>query len=481
MSNIETEKVVVDQDISDNDDVTTPFKNASDLSMTENDSKSSKSKSRNKNFFRNIFCCFKSTENLPNARNLKSKSSNASTRSKSTNHTETLVNSNPLNEINGTSLSNKNTTNLQTLTINTSNDNHSRSSKGSTFQQKNGEHGEEYGKSSFINVDTNNNNSGSSNRNTGNVQYVHTYSSNDQNNNNLYGQSTYFANGNDNINLNYVEKPLLGSIKPGDIGKKCLIIDLDETLVHSSFKQVANADFIVPVEIDGILHQVYVLKRPHVDEFLQRMGKLFECVLFTASLAKYADPVADLLDKSKVFRDRLFREACVYHRGNYVKDLARLGRDLTKVIIIDNSPASYFFHPDNAVPCTSWFDDANDTELLELIPFFEKLAACDNVYSVLKHQSNTNSLNSSLNTSNHVNQNFYQQQSIIYSTQQQNYDENQQVPKSQLQSLIYQQQQQTQQQVSTTEAQNSTDYTLNENKILLSIDLMMAKKQQQMQ
>lgn len=32
--------------------------------------------------------------------------------------------------------------------------------------------------------------------------------------------------------------------------------------------------------------QVYVLKRPHVDEFLQRMGQLFECVLFTASLAK---------------------------------------------------------------------------------------------------------------------------------------------------------------------------------------------------
>jgi len=32
--------------------------------------------------------------------------------------------------------------------------------------------------------------------------------------------------------------------------------------------------------------QVYVLKRPHVDEFLQTMGNLFECVLFTASLGK---------------------------------------------------------------------------------------------------------------------------------------------------------------------------------------------------
>ncbi|MBO8576207.1 hypothetical protein INO74_13250, partial [Staphylococcus aureus] len=82
---------------------------------------------------------------------------------------------------------------------------------------------------------------------------------------------------------------------------------------------INNADFVVPVEIDGTVHQVYVLKRPHVDEFLQRMGELYECVLFTASLAKYADPVADLLDKWGVFRARLFRESCVFYRGNYVK------------------------------------------------------------------------------------------------------------------------------------------------------------------
>lgn len=39
--------------------------------------------------------------------------------------------------------------------------------------------------------------------------------------------------------------------------------------------------------------QVYVLKRPHVDEFLQRMGELFECVLFTASLAKVSLPSSE--------------------------------------------------------------------------------------------------------------------------------------------------------------------------------------------
>ncbi|XP_069376936.1 carboxy-terminal domain RNA polymerase II polypeptide A small phosphatase 1-like isoform X2 [Paralichthys olivaceus] len=162
-------------------------------------------------------------------------------------------------------------------------------------------------------------------------------------------------------------KPLLPPVKSKDSGKICVVIDLDETLVHSSFK-------------------VYVLKRPHVDEFLKRMGELFECVLFTASLAKYADPVSDLLDKWGAFRCRLFRESCVFHRGNYVKDLSRLGRDLNKVIIVDNSPASYVFHPDNAVPVASWFDDMSDTELLDLIPFFERLSKVDSVYTVLKHQ-----------------------------------------------------------------------------------------------
>lgn len=180
-------------------------------------------------------------------------------------------------------------------------------------------------------------------------------------------------------------RPLLGPPRRDDVNKKCVIIDLDETLVHSSFKPVQDADFIVPVDIEGTVHQVYVLKRPYVDEFLQKMGQLFECVLFTASLAKYADPVADLLDKWDVFRTRLFRESCVFHRGNYVKDLSRLGREIEQIAIVDNSPASYLFHPGNAIPVASWFDDTGDTELLDLIPFMEGLAKVDNVIEFLKN------------------------------------------------------------------------------------------------
>eukprot|EP01126_Amoeba_proteus_P013992 TRINITY_DN1603_c0_g1_i2.p1 TRINITY_DN1603_c0_g1~~TRINITY_DN1603_c0_g1_i2.p1 ORF type:complete len:174 (+),score=23.26 TRINITY_DN1603_c0_g1_i2:166-687(+) len=69
-------------------------------------------------------------------------------------------------------------------------------------------------------------------------------------------------------------------------GKKCLVLDLDETLVHSSFKPVERYDFIIPVEIEGTVYQVYVAKRPGVDEFLKKVAEMFEVVIFTASLSK---------------------------------------------------------------------------------------------------------------------------------------------------------------------------------------------------
>lgn len=115
-----------------------------------------------------------------------------------------------------------------------------------------------------------------------------------------------------------------------------------------------NADFVIPVEIDGQEHQVYVLKRPFVDEFLLVMGRYFEIVVFTASLSKYADPVLDQLDIHRAVHHRLFRESCHFHRGNYVKDLSKLGRILPSTIIIDNSPASYIFHPEHALSISTW-------------------------------------------------------------------------------------------------------------------------------
>jgi len=45
--------------------------------------------------------------------------------------------------------------------------------------------------------------------------------------------------------------PFIPALQERDAGRKTLVLDLDETLVHSSFKPVANPDYVIPVEIDG--------------------------------------------------------------------------------------------------------------------------------------------------------------------------------------------------------------------------------------
>ncbi|KAI6913410.1 hypothetical protein KC355_g18120, partial [Hortaea werneckii] len=110
------------------------------------------------------------------------------------------------------------------------------------------------------------------------------------------------AGGNDTTTLSSAaserdetQKWLLPPLKPEHRGRKCLVLDLDETLVHSSFKILHQADFTIPVEIEGQYHNVYVIKRPGVDAFLKRVGELYEVVVFTASVSKYGDPLLDQL------------------------------------------------------------------------------------------------------------------------------------------------------------------------------------------
>ena len=52
-------------------------------------------------------------------------------------------------------------------------------------------------------------------------------------------------------------------------------------------------------------------------------------------------------------------------------------------IILDNSPASYIFHPNNAVPVSTWFNDPHDSELNDLILFLADLANVEDVRGVL--------------------------------------------------------------------------------------------------
>ncbi|CCE65848.1 hypothetical protein TPHA_0N00670 [Tetrapisispora phaffii CBS 4417] len=167
---------------------------------------------------------------------------------------------------------------------------------------------------------------------------------------------------------------LLPPIEKKFADRKCLVLDLDETLVHSSFKYLNIADFVLPVDIDNQVQNVYVSKRPGVDEFLKIVGDLYEVIVFTASVSRYGNPLMDILDPHKYIHHRLFRDSCYVYEGNYVKNLSQIGRPLGDIIILDNSPASYIFHPQHAIPISSWFSDSHDSELLNIIPLLEDLS-----------------------------------------------------------------------------------------------------------
>lgn len=142
------------------------------------------------------------------------------------------------------------------------------------------------------------------------------------------------------------------------LAQKTLVIDLDETLIHSLAKGGRmSSGHMVEVKLSnnvglggaalGPQHPIlyYVHKRPHCDDFLRNVCKWYNLVVFTASVQEYADPVIDWLEQErKYFSERYYRQHCTFRNGAYIKDLSSVEPDLSKIMILDNSPLSYIFH-----------------------------------------------------------------------------------------------------------------------------------------
>jgi len=184
---------------------------------------------------------------------------------------------------------------------------------------------------------------------------------------------------------NFIPKMFIPRFLQFQSNRKKLVLDLDETLISSSLKHSAKHDISVKVTISGVSSSFYIRKRPHVDHFLETVSQWYELIIFTASLGPYANAVIDQLDPNRLISKRYYRQSCVNKSGCYVKDLKTICRDLSNVIIIDNSPVAYSLNKENAIPIDDYVGtNAHDSALLNLLPLLEELRNSVDVREILK-------------------------------------------------------------------------------------------------
>lgn len=162
--------------------------------------------------------------------------------------------------------------------------------------------------------------------------------------------------------------------------RKKLVLDLDETLIHSSFYQPTSFDFTVNIVFQGYPYDIYVKKRPGVDRFLETLNQRFNIYIFTASLEEYSLPVIKALIHDFPEEKVLSRKHCKCMNGSFIKDLSIFKCDLSQILIVDNSTVSYCLQPQNGITISTWTGDDCDSELNErILPILLKCYNSDDI------------------------------------------------------------------------------------------------------
>ena len=126
---------------------------------------------------------------------------------------------------------------------------------------------------------------------------------------------------------------------------------MDETLIHFFFTHINGMFFV----------------RPFCFYFLNELNDLYEIITFTAGTKDYADMILNQLDiNNNIFKYRLYRQHITILEFNIFKDLSKIGRDLSKTIIIDNLRENYQMQPNNGIFIKTWISDVNDVQFRDL-------------------------------------------------------------------------------------------------------------------
>ena len=171
-------------------------------------------------------------------------------------------------------------------------------------------------------------------------------------------------------------------------GKKLLLLDLDETLIHSEFRDSSNYKSLDRIKQnskcynrsfsyidDNYQYYFDIYFRPFLFDFLHEIKNYFDLAIFTASSKGYADIIINYIDPNKeFFKFCLYREACIpIQKYIYIKDLRIIKNyNPMNIIIMDNSLYSFINQPSNGMLIYSFYSNHKDNQLLHAKNFLIK-------------------------------------------------------------------------------------------------------------
>lgn len=157
--------------------------------------------------------------------------------------------------------------------------------------------------------------------------------------------------------------PCYGNVPPGTPAPPLLVLDLEKTLIASTY----DARY-------GWRH----VKRPGLDKFIKQLSRYYEIVLFTENDLGVSDQILAAIDPENVCHKLGMTSGEVRGTTNpptVIKRLDNMNRELSRIILIDDNPDSYQKFPRNTLAVKPFVDvaDTSDTVLIDLIPFLQAL------------------------------------------------------------------------------------------------------------
>lgn len=178
--------------------------------------------------------------------------------------------------------------------------------------------------------------------------------------------------------------------------KTLLILDLDETLVFATTKQLERA-------ADFEVFNYYIYKRPYLKEFINSVNKDYQLAVWSSASDDYVQEVTQEIFSKDIdlkfvwgrsrstYRKRMRMDPYTDWYDNshfyYIKNLKKLkrqGYQLQRILIVDDTPHKAQNNYGNAIYPTEYQGDIKDNELKKLSYYLKTLKDKTNVRTIEK-------------------------------------------------------------------------------------------------